>query len=126
MWCGALRASSVSPSQWGTDWSGSPLLSGDRLVVGGGNSNLHVIKLNRSMDAGGRVRVDPKLEAHIPTWDDELNLVLGDRETGVDASIAMDDSIAWVVNGGGLLTGWDLSPARPRRSAHTGAALLGG
>ena len=106
----SLRASSVSPSQWGTDWSGSPLLSGDRLVVGGGNSNLHVIKLNRSMDAGGRVRVDPKLEAHIPTWDDELNVVLGDRETGVDASIAMGDSIAWVVNGGGLLTGWDLSP----------------
>ncbi len=106
----SLRSTSVSPSQWGTDWNGSPLISGDRLVVAGGNSNLHVIKLNRSMDESGRVRVRPKLEANIPTWDDELSAVLGDRQTGVDASIAMDGSIAWVVNGGGLLTGWDLSP----------------
>ncbi|MBK9298034.1 MAG: PQQ-binding-like beta-propeller repeat protein [Candidatus Microthrix sp.] len=63
--------------------------------------------------------MSPELEANIPTWDDELSAVLGDRQTGVDASIAMDGSIAWVVNGGGLLTGWDLSPldrgGRPTR-----------
>ena len=106
----SLRSSTVSPSQWGTDWKGSPLVRDDTLIMGGGNSNLHVIKLNRSIDEMGKVRVAPELVAALPTWDDELDRNLGDRETGIDASVALDGQTAWVVNGGGLLTGWDLSP----------------
>ncbi|MCB1028080.1 MAG: hypothetical protein KDB24_09990, partial [Microthrixaceae bacterium] len=106
----SLRSSSISPSQWGTDWVGSSLVRGDLLLAAGGNSNLHVIRLNRSIDATGKVRVAPELVAALPTWDEELAGVLGDRETGVDASIALDGHTAWVANGGGLLTGWDLAP----------------
>ncbi|MEZ5380849.1 MAG: PQQ-binding-like beta-propeller repeat protein [Microthrixaceae bacterium] len=105
-----MRSSSVSPSQWGTDWNGSPMLRDDLLVIGGGNSNLHLIKLNRALDGDGRVVVAPQLVAALPTWDDRLAEELGDRETGVDASVTLSGNTAWVVNGGGLLTGWDLSP----------------
>ncbi|HKE76134.1 MAG TPA: PQQ-binding-like beta-propeller repeat protein [Acidimicrobiales bacterium] len=106
-----LDAHAVSPTMWNDDWDGSPLVLGDYMYEGGENSQFHIVKLNRSTDAAGKVQVDPKLVFHAPGWDDELLSALNTRknDVSIENSVAYRNGIVYFANSGGLVQGWDVS-----------------
>ena len=105
----------MSPTKWNNDWDGSALVLDDYLLEGGENSQLHVVKLNRSYGPDGLVSVAPSLVFHAPGWDDAL---LGDlagkspSEVSIENSVAVDGDTVYFGNSGGLVQGWDLGPLR--------------
>ena len=111
-----LSADDVSPTEWNDDWDGSGLVLGDFLFEGGENSQMHVVKLNRSTGADGMVTVAPALVWNAPGWDDELLAADGDNEMSIESSVAISGDTLYFANSGGLVQGWDISGLR------TGAA----
>ncbi|MEM7093482.1 MAG: PQQ-binding-like beta-propeller repeat protein [Actinomycetota bacterium] len=107
----ALDAQSVTPQVWNDDWDGSPLVIDDHLIVGGENSNFHVVRLHRSYNAEGQVQVAPDVLAVVPGWDDELRRAVGDN-VSIESSVTIVGDIAYAANSGGLINGWDLAPVR--------------
>lgn len=104
----ALNAADVSPTRWNNDWDGAGLILRDHLLIGGENSQFHIVKLNRGYDAGGRVTVDPELVFHTPGWDDELVAAVGGN-VSIENSVAVSGNVVYFANSGGLIQGWDLS-----------------
>jgi outer membrane protein assembly factor BamB len=105
----SLAADAVSPTLWNNDWDGSPLVLGDFLFEGGENSQLHVVKLNRGYDAGGKVTVAPQLVFNAPGWDAELLNAIGDNDVSIEGSVAVSGDTIYFANSGGLVQGWDIS-----------------
>ncbi|HET6952524.1 MAG TPA: PQQ-binding-like beta-propeller repeat protein, partial [Acidimicrobiales bacterium] len=107
----SLDAGAVSPTRWNDDWDGSPLVIDDYLYEGGENSQFHVVKLNRSTDAGGLVQVDPELVFNTPGWDDELTAALevDANDVSIENSVAYHEGVVYFANSGGLVQGWDVS-----------------
>lgn len=105
-----LSAGAVSPTMWNDDWDGSALVLDDHLLIGGENSQFHVLRLGRGYAADGLVTVDPELVWHTPGWDDELLGALGDRQVSIEGSVAVWDDTVYFSNSGGLVQGWDLAP----------------
>ena len=106
-----LDAQAVSPTLWNDDWDGSPLVLGDYLYEGGENSQFHIVKLNRSTGADGKVQVAPELVFNTPGWDDELLNALNTRQqdVSIENSVAYHDGVIYFANSGGLVQGWDVS-----------------
>ena len=104
-----LRAGDVRPVLWNDDWDGSGLVLRDHLLLGGENSHLHAVRLNRAYGADGKVTVAPKLVWNAPGWDDELLRVLGDRNVSFEGSVAVSGDVLYAANSGGLVQGWDIS-----------------
>ena len=107
-----LGADEVSPTLWNDDWDGVAAVVDDHLFVGGENSNLHIVRLNRSFDAEGRATVDPELVFHAPGWDDELLNDLGDSNVSIETAITIVGDTLWFANSGGLVQAWDIGGLR--------------
>jgi PQQ-like domain len=104
-----LGANETGTPVWNDDWDGSPLILDDYLFEGGENSRIHIVKLNRSYGPDGKVRVDPKLVWHAPSWDDELTKVIFDKQFSIESSVAISGSTLYFANSAGLVQGWDIS-----------------
>jgi len=113
---------SVPHPVWNNDWDGAPLEIGDYLLEGGENSWFYVVRLHRGYGADGLVRVDPKVVAKIPGFDQQLlNDVpepdgtttsegLDTRwDVSIENSVAFRDGVVYFANSGGLVQGWDIS-----------------
>ena len=105
----ALPADAVSPTLWNDDWDSSGLVMDDYLFIGGENSQLHIVKLNRGYDEDGLVTVAPELVFNAPGWDDELLAELGDYNVSIEGSLARVGDTLYFANSGGLVQGWDVS-----------------
>jgi outer membrane protein assembly factor BamB len=105
----ALHASTAPQPMWNDDWDGSGLVIDDYLLEGGENSWFYVVKLNRRYGPDGLVRVNPKIKAMIPGFDDQLLSELGDGEVSIENSVAFRDGVVYFANSGGLVQGWDMS-----------------
>lgn len=108
-----LAANDVSPTLWNNDWDGSALVLADHLILGGENSQLHVVKLNRAHGPDGLVTVDPQLVFHTPGWDQKvIDDLAGNRarEMSIESSVAVWSNTVYFANSGGLVSGWDLEP----------------
>jgi len=110
-----MEAAQFDEVRFSDDWDGSALVVGELLVVGGGNGQIVVVKLNKGLDDDGLVTVAPEIAWNSPTWDDELDIALGggvvpDQNGAVQSSISMSGTTVWMANSGGLILGWDLSP----------------
>ncbi len=104
----ALNAFDVSPTKWNNDWDGAGLILRDHLLVGGENSQFHVVKLNRGYDENGMVTVEPELVFNRPGWDEELTRAVGNN-VSIESSVAMSGNVVYFANSGGLIQGWDLA-----------------
>ena len=104
-----LSADAVQPTLWNNDWDGPGVVVDDYLFVGGENSNLHIVKLNRGYDAAGMVTVAPELIFHAPGWDDELLRNLGDSNVSIETAITIVGDTLWFGNSGGLVQAWDIA-----------------
>ena len=51
-------ADATGPTRWNDDWDGAGLVVDDHLLIGGENSRLFVVRLNRTTDTDGLVAVD--------------------------------------------------------------------
>ncbi len=100
---------SVSNPVWNDDWDGAPLIVGDYLLEGSENSWFYVIKINRGYDDAGKVTVNPKVVAAVPGFDDELFASIPDDDVSIESSVAFHEGVAYFVNSGGLVQGWDIS-----------------
>jgi len=107
-----LAATDVEPTLWNDDWDGPGVVVDDHLFVGGENSNLHIVKLNRSYDADGRVAVAPELIFHAPGWDDQLLRDVGDTNVSIETAITIVGNTLWFGNSGGLIQAWDIAGLR--------------
>ena len=105
----SLPADAVTPTLWNDDWDSSGLVVDDYLFVGGENSQLHIVKLNRGYDENGSVTVNPTLVFNAPGWDDKLLDKLGDYNVSIEGSPALVDDTLYFANSGGLVQGWDVS-----------------
>ena len=106
----ALTAGDASgPTLWNDDWDGAGLVVDDKLVVGGENSRLWLVDLDRGYDDDGSVTLDAEVVADVPGWDEELLADLGDRNVSFESSVAVHDGVVYATNSGGLVQGWDLS-----------------
>jgi hypothetical protein len=101
-----LPATAVRPTLWNNDWDGAGLVVDDHLIVGGENSQLHVVRLNRAIGPDGLVTVAPQLVWNTPGWDDELLHDLGDENVSIESSVVYRDGVVWFTNSGGLVQGW--------------------
>ncbi|HEY8543572.1 MAG TPA: PQQ-binding-like beta-propeller repeat protein [Acidimicrobiales bacterium] len=110
-----LEAGAVSPTLWNDDWDGSPLVIGDYLYEGGENSQVHVLKLERTYDAEGMVQSSYELVWNAPGWDQELLDALAEidpdraEDVSIENSVAYYDGILYFANSGGLVQGWDVT-----------------
>jgi len=107
----ALDAESVSNRLWNNDWDGAGLVLDDYLIIGGENSTINIVKLNRGWGDDGLVSVDPELIFNAPGWDDEL-LRATDDNVSIENSVAVSGDTLYFANSGGLVQGWDLAPLR--------------
>ena len=80
--------------------------------MGGENSRIHVIQLNREWGDDGLVQVDPELIWSAPGWDAELLAAAGDDNVSIENSVAVSGDTVYFANSGGLVQGWDLAPLR--------------
>jgi len=103
-----LAANAVRPTLWNNDWDGAAMIIDDHLIVGGENSQLHVVRLNRGVGDDGLVTVAPELVWHTPGWDAQLLADLGDKNVSIESSVAWRDGTVWFANSGGLVQGWRL------------------
>ena len=103
----ALNARDVSPVRWNDDWDGAGLVLDDYLIVGGENSHLHIVKLNRGYEIDGLVTVSPELVFNAPGWDDQL-LRDADGNVSIENSVAVSGDVVYFANSGGLVQGWDI------------------
>ncbi len=106
-----LSAQEVTETRWNDDWDGTALVIDDHLFVGGENSNLHIVKLNRSFDGSGAVQVAPELIFHAPGWDDQL-LIDADENVSIETAITIVGNSLWFANSGGLVQAWDIGGLR--------------
>jgi outer membrane protein assembly factor BamB len=104
-----LWAYDVSPTMWDKDWDGAGLIIDDHLLIGGENSQFHIVRLHRGYDADGLVTVDPELVFHTPGWDDQLLRDVGHGQVSIENSVAVYGDVVYFANSGGLVQGWDLS-----------------
>ena len=106
-----LDAEATGQRKWNNDWDGAGLVLEDYLFVGGENSRIHVVKLNRGYDEEGFVTADPELIFSEPGWDDELIAQVGEN-VSIENSVAISGDTLYFANSGGLVQGWDISPLR--------------
>lgn len=104
----ALNAYDVAPTKWNNDWDGAGLILRGHLLIGGENSQFHIVELNRGYDENGAVTVDPELVFNRPGWDDELIRAVGNN-VSIESSVAMSGNVVYFANSGGLIQGWDLA-----------------
>ena len=104
-----LSADEVDTKLWNDDWDGPGVVIDDYLFVGGENSNLHIVKINRGYDDAGLVTVDPELVFFAPGWDDQLLRDLGDSNVSIETAITVVGDTLWFGNSGGLIQAWDIS-----------------
>lgn len=105
----SLNAHDVDVVVWNDDWDGSGLILDDYLFIGGENSNIHIVKLNRGYDSDGRVSVEPELVWFAPGWDEELLNKVGDSNVSIENSVTVYKNTLYFANSGGLVQGWDIS-----------------
>ncbi|MEA2704462.1 MAG: hypothetical protein QOD63_2407 [Actinomycetota bacterium] len=113
-----LSAGDVSPVLWNNDWDGSGLVHDGYLYEGGENSQFHVVELNRSYGADGKVAADPRLAFNAPGWDAELLSAIPDKNVSIESSVAMWNGVVYFANSGGLVQGWDVSKVASGQDAE--------
>src|SRR5436309_319067 len=101
-----LWAYDVSPTKWNNDWDGSGLVRDGYLYEGGENGQFHIVKLNRSTGADGKVTASPELVFHSPGWDDQELRDIGNDDVSIEDSVAMFNGVVYFANSGGLIEGW--------------------
>ncbi len=110
----SMNAADVPHPVWNNDWDASALVVGDYLFEGGENSYFFIVKLNRGLDGGGKVRVDPKVLLAFPAYDDALFAAVGDRMVSIENSPAVHldpkrGDRVYFANGGGRVVGLDIN-----------------
>lgn len=107
-----LSALDAPRPMWNDDWDGNAVIRDDFLFEGGENGWYYVVKLNRHFGADGRVAVDPKVIARIPSFDDSLLADIDDEEVSIENSTALYGWTAYFANSGGAVWGVDLRGLR--------------
>lgn len=106
-----IHADDAGPTLWNNDWDGSGLVLEDYLFIGGENSRIHIVRLNRSYGDDGLVVVDPELVFSAPGWDAELIAAVG-QNVSIENSVVVSGNTLYFANSGGLVQGWDISSLR--------------
>lgn len=99
----------LSDGVWNNDWDGNGLIENDILYQGSENGIFHIFKLNRSYDESGKVKVEPKELASIPTFSQEFISMIGDEQLSIESSPLKIGNTIYIANSGGRIMGFDVS-----------------
>lgn len=99
----------LSDGVWNNDWDGNGLIENDILYEGSENGIFHAIKLNRSYDESGKVKVEPKELVSIPTFSKDFIALVGDDDLSIESSPLKIGDVVYVANSGGRIMGFDVS-----------------
>jgi outer membrane protein assembly factor BamB len=99
----------ISDGVWNNDWDGNGLIENDILYEGSENGIFHAIKLNRSYDESGKVKVEPKELVSIPTFSKDFIALVGDDDLSIESSPLKIGDVVYVANSGGRIMGFDVS-----------------
>ena len=97
------------PGIWNNDWDSNPIIRDDMMFEGGEQGWFFVIKLNREYGLDGKVTVTPNIIFKTPSYDDALIAKVGDRNLGIENSVAMFEDRVYFANSGGRVMGLDIS-----------------
>ncbi|HRK09071.1 MAG TPA: PQQ-binding-like beta-propeller repeat protein [Pseudobdellovibrionaceae bacterium] len=112
----SLNAHNVARRLWNDDWDGNASIVEDRLFIGGENSWFYVVKLNRSRDSQGRVRVQPEIEVQMPGWTPEMQRQLGNHMLSIESSVVVFGTRAYWTNSGGMVVGVDWTRVKNKQA----------
>ena len=101
-----------SDGVWNDDWDGNGVIIDGILYEGSENGIFHVIELNRSYRADGRVTISPKELFRIPTFSEDLIGTLGDDNLSIENSPVVYKDRVYIANSGGRIMGFDISNVR--------------
>ena len=96
------------PGIWNDDWDSNPVIMNDMLLTGGENGWFFAIKLNRARNAEGLISVAPEIVFSIPSYDDAFLAKLGDKNAGIENSVAVYKNTVYFANSGGRVMGLDI------------------
>lgn len=99
------------PGIWNNDWDGNPVIIDDLMYEGGEQGWFFIIKLNRSYDMSGKATVAPTILFKTPSYDEALIAKVGDRNLGIENSVAIHKDRVYFANSGGHVMGLDISRA---------------
>lgn len=115
-----LDAYKVRRRLWNDDWDSNGSIVDDRLFVGGENSWFYVVKLNRKLDADGRVLVKPEIEVLMPGWTEEMLQMLHpekrDTMVSIESSPVVFGHRAYWTNSGGMVVGIDWTRVKDKQA----------
>jgi outer membrane protein assembly factor BamB len=94
------------------DFDSSGTIVDGILYVGGENGYVFAMELQRSFDGSGRVQVDPKILAAIPSGTPEFIEMAHSRKTSVESSVTIFENRLYATNGLGRVFGVDISNIR--------------
>jgi outer membrane protein assembly factor BamB len=114
-----------SQGVWNDDWDGNGVVVDGVLLLGGEDSWFRAVDLRRAIGTDGLVTVDPVVLAEVPGWDDELIAGLGDWNVSIESSPLVVGDTVYVVNSGGLVSGFDTSRVRDGELPRTFRYWLG-
>lgn len=97
---------------WNDDWDGNGVVVDGVLYLGGEDSWFRAVDLRRSRGPDGLVQLDPMVLAEAPGFDPQLLDDLGDRNVSIESSPLVVGDVVYVVNSGGLVSGFDVSDVR--------------
>lgn len=97
---------------WNNDWDSNAIVTDDLLLLAGEDSWFRVVELHRGRDADGLVTVAPEVLVEVPGFDDQLFDDLRDNNVSIESSPVLVGDTVYIVNSGGLVTGWDLTRVR--------------
>lgn len=109
----------VANRRWNNDWDAAPLILHDTLLTGGENSWFFGFDLNRSYGPDGLVHLDVSERFRTPGFDSRLLSDLKDNRVSFESSVAVFGNTAYLVNSGGLVQGWDLTPLLTSKKKFT-------
>jgi outer membrane protein assembly factor BamB len=93
---------------WNNDWDANPVVMNDILYEGCENGKFYAIKLNRTIDKKGKVKVYPKIIFTKESYNDELVSELG-RNMSIENSPVFYKDRVYFANSGGRVLGLDIS-----------------
>ena len=101
------------------DWDGNASIINDIMYLGGENSIVYAVKLNRAYDEKGQVTVRPEIILQMAGYTQKLMNDVGDYNVSIENSVAVFGNHLYFANGGGRVAGIDIGRIENKKAPFT-------
>ncbi len=112
----AINSLAAPDAKYDKDWDGNASIINDIMYLGGENSIVYAVKLNRGYDDQGKVTIKPETILQMPGYTQKLMTDVGDYNVSIEDSVAVFGSHLYFANGGGRVAGIDISKIENKKA----------